>query len=239
MALIHIAVVWWNFSWRNTTHMSSPQIGHSWQTKLWIPPKSNLEQMNFIGVTYGNMGEGFQEQKWLKTAASPRPTWTWATAHKAGNLEPSAQPAGAQQAGECPLQVVHSSTGFFCLVSAFLLKDTSCGTAFFHLRATLGFYCLFWLGNLISFRDFLKLSSVNIPAQNYIMKCLNSKRLSYNSNPLSFINCLVFKCLPVYTVSPPWSLVFTFCFSPRPSHPVWFSHSVPLHKLCCCTLPIT
>ena len=59
--------------------------------------KVRLGEHCFIGVTY-------RARNVSKSAASAKPTPAWVTAHKAGNLEHTAQPAGAQQFGECPIQ---------------------------------------------------------------------------------------------------------------------------------------
>ena len=52
------------------------------------------EPMSFIGVTRRLMDEGAVTGAGT-TAASPEPTLVWVTAHKAGNLEHGAQPAGS------------------------------------------------------------------------------------------------------------------------------------------------
>lgn len=115
-------VVWQNFSGWCNTHIDLPQTGSSWQTKVWIPPKSSLlNQWALFAFTYRSTVSGyFQEQKCLKQAASPRPTSARVTAQKSGNLEPTQQPTS-------------SSTGYFFQLSQLVstLPSSSDGCCFF------------------------------------------------------------------------------------------------------------
>jgi hypothetical protein len=95
---------------RRSTHIYSPSIGNPQQTEVGMPPNSNLVNQEFYwgylqeyrwGVTY-------RSRNGLKAAVSPKPVPAWLTDHKAGTLDLTAQPAVAQQAGECPFQVPQS-----------------------------------------------------------------------------------------------------------------------------------
>lgn len=68
------------------------------------------EPVIFIGIIYRNIVKGYlQEQKWLKTAASPKPTWAWGQLTKSGNLERTVQPPDNSMDGKCPIQVTQLS----------------------------------------------------------------------------------------------------------------------------------
>jgi hypothetical protein len=65
------------------------------------------EPLSFIGATFRNLGEMLlRNRKYSKTAAWPLPAWL--TAHKAGNVEHTAQPAGSS-AGCSLFQVLSCS----------------------------------------------------------------------------------------------------------------------------------
>jgi hypothetical protein len=168
---------------------------YSQQTKVWMPPKSNLEEpVSSLGVIYRHMGEGLLTgaEMTQKTAASSRPTPAWVTSHKAGILELIAQPAGSSTdwrlsfpGAPVVLNLFQASWLDFVpsrklVWSWSLLSSSAC------LRA----FCATWLGsserdsqlllvsvcvcvcvcmhacahtkvmNLVSFRDFLKVSWV-------------------------------------------------------------------------------
>jgi hypothetical protein len=86
------------FLGRCKTHFYSPQIGNSWKTKVWIPPKSNLvDQWASLGLlTEVGVRSHLQEHKWLKdnciTKAQPS---MGDSSQKLENLEHTAQPPGS------------------------------------------------------------------------------------------------------------------------------------------------
>lgn len=130
--------MWQNFSWGNTTQMSTqPRSCHPPQTKG--QNHGSPTWMSFIGVTYRNMGEELQEQKWLKDRCITKSTAAWVTAHKSGNLEH--KPTGSWAGWS-----VHSCWVFQAawpgssrsLVSSQNLPRSSTSLC---LRGTLSFYC--------------------------------------------------------------------------------------------------
>jgi len=67
----------------------------------------------------------YRRRNGSKTAASPRPTTAWVTAHKAGNLEPTTQSAGSPTGWRmsCPDVSVDESVFWAAdLVSVFSLQ---------------------------------------------------------------------------------------------------------------------
>lgn len=63
----------WLFIGRYNTHLYSPQIGSPQETKVWIPPKSDLvNQWALIGLLTGIWMEAcLWEQKWHKASWEP------------------------------------------------------------------------------------------------------------------------------------------------------------------------
>ena len=100
--------------------------------------------MSGIEVTY-------RSRNYSKTAISPKPTPAWVTAHKAGNVKPTAQPAGSS-AMESVLSRSGASVDWNLFRAAPLVSASlSFGLSLLFTLGGKG------LGNPVSFRDFLKL----------------------------------------------------------------------------------
>jgi hypothetical protein len=163
----HVVVVWQTLPRViQHTHLSS-QRENPRQVKVQMPPKSNLlNQELYWGylreygwwVTCRNRNDS-------KTAASPMPTPAWMPAHKAGNREPTAQPASilsSQTSGALTLfqaawlasassrQLVWPQTPLFsfpCLGFVFFFFFFFfCLLSLLPLRGSLSFYCLLLQG---------------------------------------------------------------------------------------------
>lgn len=108
--------------------------------------------MSFICVVYG-WGVTHRSRNYSKTAALPRPTPAWVTAHRALNLEHTAQPTGIPTgwrvsfpgaSGAWNLFQAAGLVSVFIFFAAWCIWEFSLQLGFALLRGIPSFYCSPW-----------------------------------------------------------------------------------------------
>jgi hypothetical protein len=123
--------------WRERTHMST----HPRQ-RTHDRPKCGYKRVSFIGVTYRNVGEDLQEQKWLRgsciTKAQPSMGDSWSTLHSAK----AAEQVGVFPSDSTVLNLTSSAAS--CSFQAPGLIARVVFAAWLSENLLCSFHCLFW-----------------------------------------------------------------------------------------------
>lgn len=101
--------------------------------------------MSFIGVTYRNMGEELQEQKWLNDRCITKSTPAWVTAQKSRNLEHNPTESSAGWRVSIPTDSSRQ-LGWILPGSWSLLRIFLAASLHFVWEELSAFIALLWLG---------------------------------------------------------------------------------------------